>query len=149
MELQELYTLAENEGINIVHSNFSTDTILGMYLQLEDCEPVISLNYKAIKSEIQEKCVLAEECGHYFTGQGIQIEHTKYKSNMYHERQENRAIAWATEMLIPPKQLYEAFRAGIYTVCDLAEYVNVTQEFFESALSHYSRKYPELFNIAI
>lgn len=63
MNLEKLYNLAEKENINICDcSHLDTN---GVYLNYEECK-IIGLNYKKIHTITKEKCVLAEELGHYY-----------------------------------------------------------------------------------
>lgn len=94
----------------------------------------------AINSElkINEKiCVLAEELGHHFTSSGniLNIE------DIGNIKQEKRARNWAYEQLVKITELISAFNKGVVDRYELAEYLNVTEEFLEEAIQHYREKY--------
>jgi len=89
------------------------------------------------------KCVLAEEIGHYFTCIGNNV---PYGSNGYHrslmiEKQENKAIKWATEYLIDTDLLLDFLRHNtLAKISDIADYFQVTEDFIVKKLELMKRK---------
>lgn len=100
------------------------------------CDNVIWLN-RDIESQREKTCILAEEQAHYLTTVGDILDQRK----MSNRRQENLARRMAYEKLIPLQRLVEASREGIRNRYELAEYLDVTEEFLEDALSYYKSKY--------
>jgi len=90
-----------------------------------------------IKSEREKACVLAEEHGHYLTTAGNILDQCKLSNR----KQEQLARRKAYEKLIPLQRLVEASREGIRNRYELAEYLDVTEDFLEAALSYYKGKY--------
>lgn len=92
---------------------------------------------KNIPTTAEKACVLAEELGHYYTTSGNILDLTDIRNR----KQENRARDWAYEKLIPLQSLVEASREGIRNRYELAEYLEVTEEFLTEAIQHYKAKH--------
>lgn len=90
-----------------------------------------------IDTNIEKICVLAEELGHYFTSHGNILDQTKPEN----VKQEKRARNWGYEKLIPLEKLIEAYKNGIRNRFELAEFLDVTEEFLDDTISHYQEKY--------
>lgn len=83
---------------------------------------------------IAEKyCVLAEEIGHYETSVGNILDQT----NIDNVRQELKARRWAYEKILPIEKILAAFQLGICQVWDMAEHLEVDEQFLKDALAHY------------
>ena len=103
MNLDKLYELADKENIRIYDYYFDED-INGMYLNYDKLN-TIALNYKNIYNKQEEKCVLAEELGHYY------MDATYNYSNVdkiTYDKQEYRARKWSYYTLIPFENLKSA-----------------------------------------
>lgn len=146
--LEQLYSTVDKEGIDIEPFQFSKENrahrAQGIYIKFEQCCPVIGLNYSYISTHTEEKCVLAEELGHYYTG----TETLFLKDRQSIDRQEYRAIKWAVKRLIPWDKLRSLLKQGITAIWDLAERLDVTEDLIKKALDIYSRNYPEEFQAA-
>lgn len=97
---------------------------------------VILIN-KNIPTTIEKACILAEELGHHFTSIGNILDQKKIENI----KQEKRARNWAYEKLVPLKSIIKAHRLGIQNRFELADYMDVTEEFLDSALKRYQEKY--------
>ncbi|KYG88831.1 hypothetical protein A0U40_14100 [[Bacillus] sp. KCTC 13219] len=97
---------------------------------------VIWIN-KWIPSIVEKRCVLAEELGHYHTTVGNILDQT----NIINRKQELKARGWAYEKLIPLSNIILAHKSHIINRYELAEFLNVTEEFLEAALDWYKSKY--------
>jgi hypothetical protein len=97
---------------------------------------VIWLN-RGLPTYTEKVCVLAEEMGHYYTSTGDILNQKK----ITHIKQEKRARNWAYEKLIPLKSFVVASKEGISNRYELAEFLDVTEEFLEHAITHYKEKY--------
>jgi len=97
---------------------------------------IIWLNQGLTPSAVKT-CVLAEEMGHYHTSSGNILDQTKV-GNL---KQEKRARNWAYEKLIPLLSLVEASKEGVRNQYELAEFLEITEEFLEHAIDHYKEKY--------
>ena len=85
----------------------------------------------------EKACVLAEELGHYHTSSGNIID----TSNVQNQKQEMRARMWAYDRQVGLIGIVESFRAGCRTLSEMAEYLEVTEEFLGDALERYRQKY--------
>lgn len=92
METVELYNVAEKEGVEIENCSINYPNIYGMYIK--DYK-VIGINYNLIQTISEEKCVLAEELGHYFTGVQTRLIAGSYREMLQISREERRAERWA------------------------------------------------------
>lgn len=127
---EKLLREAEQQGVNIYEVPMPKN-IRGLY-----GDNVIWVN-KKIESQTEKACVLAEEIGHYHTSTG----HILDQSCILNRKQEQRARRWAFEKLVPLTSLIEAFKLGVRTRFELAEYLNVTETFLGQALQYYKNKY--------
>ena len=87
--------------------------------------------------ELQKKCVLAEELGHYYTTLGDILN----QNEVQNRKQEHRARMWAYNRLIGLYGIIDCYKAGCRTIYDMAEHLEVTEEFLAEALESYRRKY--------
>ena len=97
-------------------------------------------NRIAIKKDLDEtekKCTLAEELGHYHTSSGNILD----QSSVANRKQELHARAWAYNRLIGLYGIINAYRAGCINSYEIAEHLNITEEFLNEALECYREKY--------
>ena len=120
------------EGVEVIEHKFCSRALKGLYV-----DNVIVINYKAIATEKEKTCILAEEYGHYRTTYGNILN----QKNMSNIKQEKRARNWAYEKLISLEKLIEAYEAGVRNCYDLADFLGVTEEFLQNALKRYTEKY--------
>ncbi|CAG9621098.1 ImmA/IrrE family metallo-endopeptidase [Sutcliffiella rhizosphaerae] len=97
---------------------------------------VIYIN-KNLPTQIEKVCILAEEIGHYHTSYGNILD----QSSIPNKKQELRARQWAYKKLFPLSKIVQAHKAGIRNKYELAEYIGVTEEFLQLALTRYQDKY--------
>ncbi|WP_421663582.1 ImmA/IrrE family metallo-endopeptidase [Lysinibacillus telephonicus] len=97
---------------------------------------VIWIN-KSLPSIIEKCCVLAEEIGHHFTSIGNILD----QSSVINRKQELKARSWAYEKLVPLKKIIQAHKCNVSNRYELAEFLDVTEDFLESALNWYKSKY--------
>lgn len=88
-------------------------------------------------SEVQKKCVLAEELGHYHLNTGDILD----QSSTANRKQEYKARLWSYNKLIGLNGIVAAFKAGCRSTYEMAMHLNVTEEFLQDALSCYRQKY--------
>lgn len=99
MELDYLYNIAEKENINLYNNKI--DNIKGAFINIKDTNNIV-MNYSIIDTYAEEKCVVAEELGHYF----MDAFYSPYEQNKQEiERQEYRAKKWSYNVLIPYEDL--------------------------------------------
>lgn len=88
----------------------------------------------AIKKDMttaKKACVLAEELGHYHTTVGNILD----QNNLENQRQEFRARAWAFEKILSIDKIYRAAAEGYTSPHDMAEYLDVDEEFLREYLA--------------
>jgi len=127
---EKLLCEAEKENIEVVYMPLK-GRIKGLY-----CDKVIAIN-KNIETTAEKTCVLAEELGHYYTTVGNILDQKRIQNR----KLERRARAWAYKKLVPLYKLVEAYKDGIKNRFELAEYLQVTEEFLDEALKYYKEKY--------
>lgn len=97
-------------------------------------------NKIAIKKDLLQKekaCVLAEELGHFYTTAGDILD----QETILDIKQEQRARVWAYNKLIGLFGIISSYEAGCSSLFDMAEYLDVTEEFLSEALEYYRKKY--------
>ena len=108
---------------------------------LEANDGRIKRNRVAIRSTIptstQKACVLAEELGHHHTSYGNIIDFTKASNR----KQEHRARMWAYNKMVGLMGLIDAFEKKCQDLSEMADYLDVTEEFLQESINCYSAKY--------
>lgn len=91
----------------------------------------------AIDTSAEKSCVLAEELGHYYTTAGDIID----QSNDANRKQELRARLWAYNCQIDLRGIIKAFDRNCKNTHEMADYLDVTEEFLKEAITAYRNKY--------
>lgn len=97
-------------------------------------------NRIAIRKDLTEKekaCVLAEELGHYHVNIGNILD----QRNISNAKQEHLGRMHSYNRMIGLMGIVRAFKAGCKNQYEIAEYLNVTEEFLAEAISAYRSKY--------
>lgn len=92
---------------------------------------------KGINTSTEKACVLAEELGHHYTTVGDIIS----QSTAEERKQEFKARLWAYNKLIGLNGILSAYKANCHTLADMAEHLDVSEEFLSEALECYKKKY--------
>lgn len=90
-----------------------------------------------IETNTEKTCVLAEELGHHHTSVGNILD----MSDVRNRKQERQARLWAYNKLIGLTGIVEAFEHGCQSRYEMAEYLEVTEEFLEECVACYRNKY--------
>ncbi len=98
---------------------------------------------KDIPTSKEKACILAEELGHYYTTYGNILD----QSITENRKQEHRARLMAYDKHIGLMGIVNAFNAGCQSLFDMAECLDVTEEFLLEALKCYREKYGEFIKI--
>lgn len=125
------------DGINIIDYGFDNDSIRGLY-----CDGVIGIN-KNIKNTAERICILAEELGHHHTSTGNILDQTKTEN----VKQEQRARMWAYNKQIGLHGIIDAYKRGCHNIHEMADHLDVTEEFLRDALEAYRLKYGQCVDI--
>lgn len=124
------------EGVEIINMRFK-GKLKGLY-----GDSVIAIDPR-IETYKERKCVLVEEIGHHYKTVGNITDNTKLENR----KQEKLARNWGYEKLVSIKHIIQAHEYGCKTAYEMAEYLDVTQEFLEEAIQHYREKYGMLIKI--
>lgn len=110
-------------------------------LPLEADDGLIYKNRIAIRKNIptlrEKACVLSEELGHYYTSAGDILDQS-FTSN---QKQEYKARLWAYDKQIGLDGIISAYENGCQNLYEMAEHLDVTEEFLLEALQCYKSKY--------
>ena len=90
-----------------------------------------------IDTEKEKACVLAEELGHYYTSVGNILDMTSAANR----KQERQARLHGYNRLIGLIGLVNAYEHGCQSRYEIAEYLEVTEEFLEECIECYRNKY--------
>ena len=85
----------------------------------------------------EKTCALAEELGHHETSVGNILDMT----SAVNRKQERQARLWAYNKQIGLIGLVRAFEHGCQNRFEIAEYLEVTEEFLEECIECYRNKY--------
>ena len=89
--------------------------------------------------QVEKSCVLAEELGHYFTSCGNILN----QNDIVNRKQEYRARLYGYNMKIGLTGIILAYKSGCRNLFEMAEFLDVTEEYLKEALNCYQSKYGE------
>lgn len=136
MTYDDLLFETEKHGVQVIEMKFK-GKCKGLY-----GDNVIALS-KDIETLKEKRCILAEELGHHHTSSGNILDN----SNLSNLKQEKRARNWGYEKLVGIIDIINAYNAGTRNRYEMAEYLEVTEDFLESSIQHYKEKYGVFFEI--
>lgn len=128
MQYEQLLSAADREGLIVREKD------------LIDNDGRIKNNRVAIRKDmttVQKACTLAEELGHYFTNYGDILD----QDEVVNRKQEAKARLWSYDELIGLDGLIKAFEHGCRNRYEIAEYLDVTEEFLQDALDRWTQIY--------
>ena len=132
-KLEELEEEARAEGLLIDTVDFSSDRIKGLYY--DGC---IALS-KKLPSSMERTAVIAEELGHYHTSVGDILD----QNIAGNRKQERQARAWGYRKLISLSDLISAYEAGYTMLYDIAEFLNLPEDYISDAIQYFQEVYGE------
>lgn len=127
---ENLISLAHSKGINIIESDLGIDKPFGKCIG-----NLIIINNRV--NECEKLCVLYEELGHF----NLTVGDITDQYDLNNRKQESIARRWSYEKLISPEDIINAIISGIDNIYDLAEILNVTEDFLIKSIEHYKKKY--------
>lgn len=129
---EELLTVADKSNVTITDQfDLSGTRLKGLY-----CNSTIALN-RDMYIESEKACVLAEEIGHHYTTVGNIMDQTITENR----KQERRARIWAYTKMISLSDLIRSHHEGCQNRYEIAENLEVTEEFLIECLNYYKEKY--------
>lgn len=130
MTYEKLIWEATHQGVNIYEMPMKP-RIKGLY-----ADSIVCIN-KSVSTNTEKACILAEELGHHFTSSGNILD----GNIVLNRKQEHRARFWAYEKLVPLSSFIQAHKQGIRNRFELADFLGVTEEFLDAAITRYIEKY--------
>lgn len=147
--MQKIYEIAESEKIYIAYDDLQRiGDIQGLYTIDPRAGPLIVLDLSLLSQPKLHRCIAAHELGHHFypprnTSHTVFFHRNSYCSDSQKEiivsQDENKALRWATELLMPSAEVWAAIKDGHNTLSLLADYFNV-EEWFARAKIGYMRR---------
>ena len=129
-----MYEYLEDEAcrdcIEIFQRKFESQRLKGFYIDG-------NIAIKQDMSITEKACVLAEELGHHYTTVGNILDQT----DVSNRKQELRARLWAYNKQIGLYGIIRAYKRRCQNIAEMAEYLDVTEEFLKDALDQYRSKY--------
>lgn len=119
------------DGIDVITCNFKSPRIKGLY-----CNNTIGIN-NAINTSVEKSCILAEELGHHYTSVGNILD----MNDVRNRKQERQARFWGYNKLIGLSGIIQAFESGCRNCHEIAENLEVTEEYLEECIACYQNKY--------
>lgn len=96
----------------------------------------IAIN-RALPTQAEKSCVLAEEIGHHCTSSGDILDQT----DIMNRKQEYRARFYGYNLKIGLTGLIRAYEAGCRNFFEMAEFLDATEEYLKEAIQCYKSKY--------
>lgn len=121
---------AYEDGIETHELDFSSDRIKGLYYNGN-----IALNKRF--TNVEKACYMAEELGHDKTSVGNILDLNKFEN----QKQERQARLWGYNKLIGLEGLVKAFDKGCQSRYEIADFLDVTEEFLDECIAYYTQKY--------
>lgn len=90
-----------------------------------------------IETNTEKTCVLAEELGHHHTSVGNILD----MNDIRNRKQERQARLWGYNKLIGLTGIIRAFRAGCQSRHEMADLLDVTEEYLQECIDCYRDKY--------
>lgn len=90
-----------------------------------------------IETNTEKTCVLAEELGHHHTSVGNILD----MNDVRNRKQEHQARLWGYNKLIGLSGIIRTFRAGCQNQHEIAEFLDVTEEYLQECIDCYRDKY--------
>lgn len=129
-KFEKLEDAAYQDDVDVLNYRFESNNIKGLY-----CDGVIAIREDMTIPE--KTCALAEELGHHETSVGNILDMTSAANR----KQERQARLWAYNKQIGLIGLVRAFEHGCQNRFEIAEYLEVTEEFLEECIECYRNKY--------
>ena len=129
MELIDLENIAQREKIDVINFKMRKNKA-----RIINCnKSYIFMDYSEINTYTEEKCLLAEELGHYY----YSAYYTLSSDKNFIDKQEYKALKWKSLACVSPKSILRCFKNGICNLSDIAEELQVEPNMVEFAYNYY------------
>ncbi|MFA9462909.1 MAG: hypothetical protein ACERKN_01325 [Velocimicrobium sp.] len=129
---EELLQEASDNGLTVEEKvPFDNLRIKGLYV-----DGTIALN-RILEKNCERYCVLAEELGHHATSDGNILDCKRTDCI----KQERKARVWAYDKTIALKGIIGAYEKRCSNLCEMADYLGVSEPYLNDALSYYKEKF--------
>ena len=118
------------DGIDVIDYTFHSNRIKGLY-----CDGVVAIREDMTIPE--KTCALAEELGHHKTSVGNILDMT----SAVNRKQERQARLHGYNRLIGLTGIINAFNAGCQNKYEIAEYLEISDEYLQECIDCYRDKY--------
>ena len=129
-EYDDLLINANKQGFSIVEIDLGTDTPCGKCIG-----NTIYINNRITTKE--KACILAEEIGHYY----LTVGDITNQMDINNKKQELKARRYGYSLLIEPDDIIHAVKKGCNNRYEIADYLNISEEFFEKLIQDYKKPY--------
>ena len=93
--------------------------------------------HKGLSTSTEKACILAEEIGHHYTAAGNIID----LQDIRNIKQEQKGRIWAYDKMIGLIGIINAYERHCLNRSEMAEFLDVTEEFLQDALNYYKQKH--------
>ena len=128
---EKLLDKAYKAGIDVDEGYPFNGKLSGLYV-----DGNIALSDK-LETSVEKGCIMVEELGHHYTTAGDITDLSKTENR----KQEHQARLWAYNEHIWLKGLIAAYEHGCHNSFEIAEYLEVTEEFLQECICCYREKY--------
>lgn len=145
--METIIDIIDREGIFLDYNDLHTiGAVQGLYVYHPRAGPIILLDKSLLLTPKTHRCVAAHELGHHFypPRSGLIAFHC---SNVFNSQQEitthqdeDRALRWGTELLMPSDEVWDAIGNGYDTIRLLAEHFCVTEWFARAKIGYIRRE---------
>lgn len=130
-KLETFEQKAYDQNVKVYDYYLGEESLAGLYI---DGRVAINTSVKSLK---KRTCVIAEELGHHCTSSGNILDQNDIRT----QKQEHKARLWGYNESIGLIGIVEAFNHGCHNLYEMAEYLDVTEEYLKEALNAYRDKY--------
>ena len=130
-KLETFEQKAYDQNVKVYDYYLGEESLAGLYI---DGRVAINTSVKSLK---KRTCVIAEELGHHYTSSGNILDQDDVRT----QKQEHKARLWGYNESIGLIGIVEAFNHGCHNLYEMAEYLDVTEEYLKEALDAYRDKY--------
>nr|WP_207753159.1 ImmA/IrrE family metallo-endopeptidase [Drancourtella massiliensis] len=129
--MEKLEQEAFEDKVTIHDYYLGEESLKGIYI-----DGNIAIN-TSVNNTVEKACVLAEELGHHHTSVGNIID----MENVSNRKQERQARFWGYNKLIGLTGIVRAFQAGCQSRHEVADLLDVTEEYLQECIDCYRDKY--------